>query len=96
MHGLAVPAGAEHLLGDDGFIERVLLDDAPEMAEDADITLICILTTRHGVRTVSLSGFLKWRKISAISFTRLVGVSLSAAAASLRMCLPAAINTSRS
>ena len=32
IHGLAVPAGAEHLLGDDGFIERVLLDDAPEMA----------------------------------------------------------------
>ena len=39
IHDLAVPAGAEHLLGDDGFIERVLLDDAPEMAEDADIVV---------------------------------------------------------
>lgn len=39
IHGLAVPAGAEHLLGDDGFIERVLLDDAPEMAEDVDIVV---------------------------------------------------------
>lgn len=43
MHGLAVPAGAEHLLGDDGFIERVLLDDAPEMAEDTDIVVKAIL-----------------------------------------------------
>ena len=43
IHGLAVPAGAEHLLGDDGFIERVLLDDAPEMAEDTDIVVKAIL-----------------------------------------------------
>ena len=43
IHGLAVPAGAEHLLGDDGFIERILLDDAPEMAEDADIVIKIIL-----------------------------------------------------
>ena len=43
LHNLTVPAGAEHLLGDDGFIERVLLDDAPEMAEDADIVVKIIL-----------------------------------------------------
>lgn len=39
IHDLAVPTGTEHLLGDDDFIERVLLDDAPEMAEDADIVV---------------------------------------------------------
>ena len=43
IHDLAVPAGAEHLLGDDGLIERILLDDAPEMAEDADIVVKIIL-----------------------------------------------------
>ena len=31
------------MLGDDGFIERILLDDAPEMAEDADIVVKIIL-----------------------------------------------------
>lgn len=39
IYNFTVPAGAEHFFSDGGFIERVLLNHAPKVAENADIVV---------------------------------------------------------